>query len=129
MKQCSRCKQTKPLSEFFKNRSKRDGLSDRCKICKSYEMKTTDYHKNYYKNWHLSRIAGIENAVEVFNRAGHKCEECGDASDLLIHHIDNKGRNSIDMGLEVNKDLDNLQVLCRPCHARHHMKIRSRKVA
>jgi len=44
MKRCSRCKNTKPLSEFNKNQSNKDGLRSCCKECK----KTTD--KKYRQN-------------------------------------------------------------------------------
>jgi hypothetical protein len=32
-KRCSRCKETKPLSDFYKNKSKFDGLQSYCKWC------------------------------------------------------------------------------------------------
>lgn len=31
---CNHCKKEKLISEFYKNRAKKDGLSDACKICK-----------------------------------------------------------------------------------------------
>lgn len=33
MKQCSKCGQTKPESEFSKNKSRHDGLAHYCKVC------------------------------------------------------------------------------------------------
>jgi len=32
-KRCSKCKQIKPVSEFNKNRSGKDGLHNQCKVC------------------------------------------------------------------------------------------------
>ena len=32
-KKCYKCKETKPVSEFYKNKSKRDGWCDQCKSC------------------------------------------------------------------------------------------------
>ena len=32
-KHCARCKTTKPVGEFFKNRARHDGLSGYCKVC------------------------------------------------------------------------------------------------
>jgi hypothetical protein len=40
-KQCSKCKELKPFSEFYKNRSTNDGLARWCKECKS------EYRKNH----------------------------------------------------------------------------------
>ena len=33
MKRCSKCRQRKPRSEFSKDRSRKDGLQNRCKPC------------------------------------------------------------------------------------------------
>jgi 5-methylcytosine-specific restriction endonuclease McrA len=44
MKQCTRCKEYKELSEFFKDRSSRDGLYYFCRICNSLNT------KKHYKN-------------------------------------------------------------------------------
>ena len=34
MKVCTRCGVKKPRSEYYKDRSRRDGLCDRCRVCK-----------------------------------------------------------------------------------------------
>lgn len=33
MKQCCTCKETKPLSEFYRDKSRKDGYQSQCKIC------------------------------------------------------------------------------------------------
>ena len=39
IKQCSnpKCKQVKPISEFYKDKTKKDGLQSRCKICLDFQ--------------------------------------------------------------------------------------------
>lgn len=50
IKFCSKCKNTKPLSDFSKNRNTKDGLHNNCKVCKStYENK--DRNKEKAKKW------------------------------------------------------------------------------
>lgn len=44
MKTCSKCKETKPLSEFSKNKRSKDGLDSRCKEC------VRAYSKYHYEN-------------------------------------------------------------------------------
>ena len=39
-KQCSTCKQTKPIFQFSKDRSQKDGFQGRCKKCKSAYQKS-----------------------------------------------------------------------------------------
>src|ERR1035437_8064612 len=34
LKQCSECKETRPLSQFLKNKRSKDGLTYNCKLCK-----------------------------------------------------------------------------------------------
>lgn len=55
MKQCTKCKIEKELSEFYKDSQKIDNLSSHCiDCCKLYKIKSKKhrslYWKNYYKN-------------------------------------------------------------------------------
>jgi hypothetical protein len=49
MKKCSRCKESKPISEFGPNRRRGDGLQTDCKLCKK------DLNKQYYAETRASR--------------------------------------------------------------------------
>ena len=40
-----------------------------------------------------------------------RCNRCGETRWLVIHHRD---------GVHTNNTPDNLEVLCSPCHSRHH---------
>jgi len=42
---------------------------------------------------------------------GRRCAECGKERGLDVHHIDGDRRNN---------DLENLMVLCQPCHRKVH---------
>ncbi len=39
VKKCSKCKKAKPFSEFHKNKAKKDGFQDYCKICTNTQVK------------------------------------------------------------------------------------------
>ena len=43
--------------------------------------------------------------------AGHACQRCGKGGRLDVHHV-----RSLDERHDLALDLDNLAVLCRPCH-------------
>ena len=47
LKKCYVCQQYKPLLEFFKNKSKKDGLDNACKKCKS--CKNAETYRKYHK--------------------------------------------------------------------------------
>lgn len=65
----------------------------------------TAQERRYGRNWR-----------QALARDGHKCTECGATEQLVIHHKDGRGRTS----QNPNHDLDNLQTVCRSCHARIH---------
>ncbi len=47
-KQCTKCRETKPLSEFYKLKLGKGGLESRCKICKrSYQQARSDEKREY----------------------------------------------------------------------------------
>jgi hypothetical protein len=41
LKKCLKCKQLKETTEFYKNRSKKDGLQEHCKVCGKYVYVTS----------------------------------------------------------------------------------------
>jgi len=65
MKRCYVCEATKPLIEFYKNVSTKDGLQSMCKICTKRTQRATHIldpsrrsegnKKRYYKNHELSK--------------------------------------------------------------------------
>jgi hypothetical protein len=48
-KYCNKCGKEKPLGDFTKNQSKKDGLCDSCKDCKR------NFENSYKKNWRINR--------------------------------------------------------------------------
>jgi len=70
---------------------------------------------------------GLKLALEIYDRAGRKCEICGNINNLLIHHKNNKGTNYRKRGLKPNNTSKNLQVLCWHCHGRLHALKRWKK--
>jgi hypothetical protein len=53
-KTCTGCKETKTLLDFFKDRSRKDGHSDRCKICKTIQNKKS--YLSMSEKSHTNRI-------------------------------------------------------------------------
>lgn len=54
MKRCCTCKEFKPVAEFSKNKTRKDGLQPKCKVCtEEYQKKyrQTVAHKAYQKEY------------------------------------------------------------------------------
>ena len=69
MKQCSKCKQWKPLTKYHKHKSHKDGLRSECKICwnkhkreyyqknkKQILARNKEYHKLYVNTFHGEQV-------------------------------------------------------------------------
>ena len=108
-KQCSKCNEVKPLTEFYKDKSKNDGLRGECKCCKKMYArgfrKTEEYkvwkransnayyHKVYKhdeeyklkeKRRRVKRNYGI--SLETYKKhLETPCDICGDESKHLDH--------------------------------------------
>lgn len=68
------------------------------------------YHEIYLKSDHWRDLR-----AEKLASRGRACERCGCRNELQIHH--NAYRSIFDVGL------DDLEVLCRPCHKTEHQRL------
>jgi hypothetical protein len=81
-KRCPKCREVKPLSEFWKNRSMRDGLQNYCKLCHT-EKSTAHYHgpkAEFYRRIqvksYLKRVHNLN--IETYEEMGQRgCWICG----------------------------------------------------
>ncbi len=80
-KTCARCKEPRSLNEFFKNASRRDGVSGFCKICHQQDV----------------RMRYIKDRMIVINAYGGKCEKCGfqDFRALQFDHVQGGGSKDL----------------------------------
>lgn len=94
MKICSKCKEKKPLVEFYKNKTKKDGHANRCigckkKIQKKYRQDNIDkvraYERKYYQNnldkMHASMKKYRKNNPEKYLAQARKRQRSRDVMD------------------------------------------------
>jgi hypothetical protein len=76
MKQCCTCNEAKSYSEFYKNRTNKDGYEYYCKLCKNVlRAKNKDVDKRYYQSHREEKIAkakAYENANREKVREDHR---------------------------------------------------------
>lgn len=128
-KHCNKCGKDKPISEFSKNASKKDGLQSMCKECtKEYKKLHYATHKEDYKN---RNKAYREHNREWVNsiKSKLKCSICGEDRIwcLDFHHVnpdEKEGEIShlIDSPNKLKIELEKCIVLCANCHRDIHYK-------
>ena len=110
-KQCCRCKESKSLDEFTKNRSQKDGLCHYCRTCANGQLRDT-YHKDvstsriknntrrfklYHKDVELSRERG---------RRSNKQQYWKDIEKSRQYNRDKQVRHALELSdMYIKKDL------------------------
>ena len=73
--------------------------------------------RNHSGRYSVSRPGRMSSRVwsrlRLFEAAGWRCARCCRPGALELHHVDHDRTNNTD---------DNLEVLCRSCHIRHHKR-------
>jgi protein-arginine kinase activator protein McsA len=99
MKKCSKCGETKALSEFVKESKAKDGHHRWCKSCQKIQMRNWRERKksedpDYLRRTHLRDYYGwsLESFSEVLNAQDHKCACCGtnDPGPGGMWHVDHR---------------------------------------
>ena len=133
MKRCSRCGQSKPKSEFYKDRASRDGLGTYCKDCSNARSK--EYHARN-KTAIRKRAKAYQNEHRLSQKlqllGGRVCQECGEGHPacLVFHHRDPSTKlfnfNAPDLvghsATEIEEELAKCDVLCANCHRKLHWR-------
>lgn len=129
MKQCSKCKQNKQISEFNKT-------GTYCTLCIRIKSKES-YVNNRDKISERGKIYKAK-CREWFNeyKSTLKCEKCNEShiSCLEFHHIDPKYKNfEISYALRHNmkkedvlKEIEKCIILCSNCHRKLHWSERNK---
>jgi hypothetical protein len=133
-KMCRKCKETKPVDMYSKNKSAVDGLQRNCKSCvraagiKSYNKDKRAYHargKQYTK-----MLFDELNAYKT----SQTCKKCGNDKYYLLefHHIDPSTKDSDVSTLLRTKskqaawdEIAKCVVLCKNCHYDFHYQERT----
>lgn len=125
-KKCTKCGIEKPIEEFYKNKSKRDGHSSICKNCqkesdKVYYLRNKDKVRARAKKYH-NMIKDYINAIK-----SHGCVICGerDVSCLDFHHLEDKTTEiskliGNDNFQQIKTEINKCVILCSNCHRKLH---------
>lgn len=112
MKTCSKCRATKPLTEFQKNTRSKDGLQNYCKVCLNAETRARrernpELFKQYERRsgWRKQGINPVA-AEEALKTHQQTCDICGTGNPgRRTWHVDHDHLTGEVRG-----------VLCGPCN-------------
>lgn len=127
MKTCSVCKLEKPLDEFQKRSSNKDGRTGMCKICKreydnKYYKTNYEYRKEYIQQ---NRALAREDASKyILNYLlEHPCIDCGESDPVVLEfdHVIGKKRDNVSnlkrsSVIAVKEEIKKCEVRCANCH-------------
>ncbi|MET7331895.1 endonuclease VII domain-containing protein [Nonomuraea sp. NPDC005650] len=88
-KYCPRCAEIKPVADFGKNRSHKDGLTDYCKPCHNRVTRENRIeHHGSTRNYHLKRRYGIteDDFERMLARQGGLCAVCRAVPGTFVDH-------------------------------------------
>ena len=130
MKTCAMCKQSKPLEDFFNDKSSSDGKNFRCRLCWK-SIRSERYTKR--RDQEIARIQErAKNLREYMKeyKSSLQCIRCGEnhPACLDFHHVDSttKSVNPSEMAgrgwskERMQQEFDKCIVLCANCHRKEH---------
>ena len=124
---CSRCEETKPTYQFFKDARAKDKLQTQCKSChdfKTYYQKNKQRYKDHAKRRRDSNMAWVREF-----KAKEGCIICGENKPwrLDFHHLDDNKEHNVSVLVEhgsskerLQREMDKCVVICRNHHADIH---------
>lgn len=129
MKLCFRCGDTKPVSDFGKNRAKADGLQTQCVSCRKL-TNNESYHrtKGKHNEKRKERAIAFRRANQEFALSylkAHPCVDCGEA-DPVVLQFDHQRDKVADVAVMIQSwslpkliaEIEKCQVVCANCHIR-----------
>ncbi len=89
VKRCPRCGDTKPLSQFSRDRTTRSGYGCYCRPCnyaKNKNLLGSEYYRRYRKGWELKHRYGLSVGEyrEMASQQGSRCAICRQEADPLV---------------------------------------------
>ena len=130
LKICTACKLSKPLSEYNKNRSRKDGRQSRCRECDRKRGREL-YAKGTYLKTILERRRERKTAKKQYlwdYLLKNPCSHCGEQDPVVLEfdHLDPNLKvaavsemASDDASYEaIDREISKCQILCANCHRR-----------
>jgi len=131
---CRKCKKEKKVDEFYKNKSKKDGLSYYCKKCEqAIQKEEHQRNKKRYSRRAKDKYKKKKEFIDAI-KLGIGCQVCGynKCIDALVFHHRNPEEKKFTLNRVISyskenilKEIKKCQILCMNCHQELHNKLRN----
>ena len=130
MKTCTLCKLPKPLSEFNKKASSKDGLQNKCRECsklaaKRHYEENAEYYLEKNQRHREEKRLWLEQLKDEL-----KCQNCGESEPCCLdfHHLDPQEKDftvsqAASWGYSTERiqvEIEKCVILCANCHRKYH---------
>lgn len=126
MKNCTKCGIAKPLEEFPRKSSRKDGRGSACKIChRKYTRRHYQKNKQYYKD----KAKRVQDEIREFIRESKHmkpCADCGVAYPYYVMHFDHQYDKRFNLNeatrhtsslKTVKAEIAKCEIVCANCHS------------
>lgn len=130
MKPCPKCKISKAEVDFYKNKSKKDGLDTYCKACRNESnLRSSDEHPETRRSLDKKKYKKYKDYINEF-KIGKSCTDCNKMFPPYVMQFDhinpkNKLNNVAHMRNEklILEEISKCDLVCANCHAvREHKR-------
>lgn len=121
-RRCSKCGETKPLSEFFKSKKSKDGYSGRCKICQCKYYKDNPHHSRAIATLrkHAARGIKIDTTINEVQKLFENATTCPICGVKFTHELGNGNHPSAPSLDRKTNDMtlcsNNIWIICHRCN-------------
>lgn len=129
-KQCTICKEFKPLTDYHPNKSCKYGVVGTCKVC--YKIRITKwYSDNRSDRQEKANLRNRSRKQEAVDYFGNQCLDCKQSYPNYVyqfHHLDPTQKDvnpsyAFNSPTKMWEELSKCVMLCANCHMiRHHGK-------
>lgn len=124
MKFCNKCKETRLISEFSINKSKKDGLASYCKeCCKKIQQNYYKQNTSYYKLKSLSKKKKISDYLKKIKEE-NPCMDCNKSYPYYVMDFDHKfdkkflvsKMSNLGSFSLIKEEIKKCDIICSNCH-------------
>ena len=133
IKRCPKCKEYKLRAEFYKDKSRKDGLKCHCKACRLSDLRRWTKENRGRCSAYMKEYFNKKRKFYREYKKNLKCQQCGEAHPACLEfHHRNPEEKEFGIGHSIEKksveqvmnEIAKCDVLCANCHKKLHYDLK-----